>query len=76
MLPFLMMGDNKDIDSMMMFFMMGNGGTNAMANPMMMYFMMKDNKDIDPMMLFMMMNNQPHTCNCGKHIEKPAVTQG
>lgn len=76
MLPFLMMGENKDIDPMMMFFMMGNGGTNAMANPMMMYFMMKDNKDIDPMMLFMMMNNQPHTCNCGKHIEKPAVTQG
>ena len=76
MLPFLMMGDNKDIDPMMMFFMMGQGGANAMANPMMMYFMMKDNKDIDPMMLFMMMNNQPHTCNCGKHIEKPAVTQG
>ena len=76
MLPFLMMGDNKDIDPMMMFFMMGQGGANAMANPMMMYFMMKDNKDIDPMMLFMMMNNQPHACNCGKHTEKPAVTQG
>ena len=76
MLPFIMMGENKDIDPMMMFFMMGNGGTNAMANPMMMYFMMKDNKDIDPMMLFMMMNNQPHTCNCGKHTEAPAVTQG
>ena len=73
MLPFLMMGDNKDIDPMMMFFMMGQGVTNVMANPMMMYFMMKDNKDFDPMMLFMMMNNQPHTCNCGKHVEKPAV---
>ena len=72
MLPFLMMGDNKDIDPMMMFFMMGQGGTNVMANPMMMYFMMKDNKDFDPMMMFMMMN-QNHTCNCGKHVEKPAV---
>ena len=75
MLPFLMMGENKDIDPMMMFFMMGQGGTNVMANPMMMYFMMKDNKDFDPMMLMFMMNQtQPHTCNCGKHVEKP-VTQ-
>ncbi|MBO7211019.1 MAG: hypothetical protein J6V44_08405 [Methanobrevibacter sp.] len=72
MLPFLMMGDNKDIDPMMMFFMMGQGGTNVMANPMMMYFMMKDNKDFDPMLMFMMMN-QNHTCNCGKHVEKPDV---
>ena len=72
MLPFLMMGENKDIDPMMMFFMMGQGGTNVMANPMMMYFMMKDNKDFDPMLMFMMMN-QNHTCNCGKHVEKPAV---
>ncbi len=73
MLPFLMMGDNKDIDPMMLFFMMGQNGTNIMSNPMMMYFMMKDNKDFDPMMLFMMMNNQPHTCNCSKHVEKSAV---
>ena len=72
MLPFLMMGENKDIDPMMMFFMMNQGGANIMANPMMMYFMMKDNKDFDPMMMFMMMN-QNHTCNCGKHIEKPAT---
>lgn len=76
MLPFLMMGgDNKDIDPMMMFFMMNQGGTNVMANPMMMYFMMKDNKDFDPMMLMFMMNQpQPHACHCGKHAEKP-VTQ-
>ena len=75
MLPFLMMGENKDIDPVMMFFMMGQGGTNVMANPMMMYFMMKDNKDFDPMMLMFMMNQtQPHTCNCGKHVEK-SVTQ-
>lgn len=76
MLPFLMMGENKDIDPMMMFFMMGQGGTNIMANPMMMYFMMKDNKDFDPMMLMFMMNQaqpHPHTCNCGKHVEKPVI---
>ena len=74
MLPFLMMGENKDIDPMMMFFMMGQGGTNVMTNPMMMYFMMKDNKDFDPMMLMFMMNQaQPHVCNCDKHAEKPAL---
>ena len=74
MLPFLMLGDdNKDIDPMMMFFMMNQGGANIFSNPMMMYFMMKDNKDFDPMLMFMMMN-QNHTCNCGKHAEKP-VTQ-
>jgi hypothetical protein len=74
MLPFLMMGENKDIDPMMMFFMMNQGGTNVMANPMMMYFMMKDNKDFDPMMLMFMMNQpQPHACHCGKHAEKPVI---
>ena len=73
MLPFLMMGENKDIDPMMMFFMMGQGGTNVMSNPMMMYFMMKDNKDFDPMLMFMMNQAQPHVCNCGKHAEKPTV---
>lgn len=71
MLPFLMMGEGKDIDPMMMFFMMGQGG-NAQMNPMMMYFMMKDNKDFDPMMMFMMMN-QPHPCNCGKTPVNPAA---
>ena len=73
MLPFLMLGDgNKDIDPMMLFFMMNQGGTNVFNNPMMMYFMMKDNKDFDPMLMFMMMN-QNHTCQCGKHVEKPAI---
>ena len=73
MLPFLMLGeDNKDIDPMMMFFMMNQGGANIFSNPMMMYFMMKDNKDFDPMLMFMMMNQNP-TCGCGKHTEKPAV---
>lgn len=73
MLPFLMLGDdNKDIDPMMMFFMMNQGGANIFSNPMMMYFMMKDNKDFDPMLMFMMMN-QNHTCSCGKHTEKSAA---
>lgn len=55
MLPFLMMGENKDIDPMMMFFMMNQGGNGAM-NPMMWYFMFKDNKDIDPTMMWMVMS--------------------
>ena len=73
MLPFLMMGENKDIDPMMMFMMMNQGGGNMFSNPMMMYFLMKDNKDIDPMVMFMMMN-QNHTCNCSKTPATP-VTQ-
>ena len=52
MLPFLMMGeDNKDIDPMMMYMLMGQNGNGAF-NPMMWYFLMKDkneNKDMDPM---------------------------
>ncbi len=78
MLPFLMCGEGKDVDPMMMYFMMGQGG-NAQMNPMMMYFMMKENKDIDPenkgidpMLMFMLMN-QNASCNYGKHIEKPAI---
>ena len=56
MLPFLMLGDdNKDIDPMMMFFMMNQGGNGAM-NPMMWYFMFKDNKDVDPAMMWMAMS--------------------
>lgn len=56
MLPFLMLGDdNKDIDPMMMFFMMNQGGNGTM-NPMMWYFMFKDNKDIDPAMMWMVMS--------------------
>lgn len=71
-LPFLMMGEgNKDIDPIMLMFMMGQGG-NFTGNPMMMYFLMKDNKDIDPMMLFMLMN-QNISCNCGKTPMNPAA---
>ena len=61
MLPFLMMGDNKNFDPMMFMFMMGQNGFNSndmFSNPMMMYMLMKDNKNFDPMMLMFMMNQQ------------------
>ena len=78
MLPFLMMGEGKDIDPMMMFMMMNQGGNNGVMNSMMLYFMTKDNKDgkdFDPMMLFAMsgLMNQSAAFNGGKHAEKPAV---
>lgn len=67
MLPFMLMGDNNDIDPMMMFMMM-NGGNFDMSNPMMMYFMFKDgNKGSDmlPMLMMMNMQNQgKHECHC------------
>ena len=74
MLPFIMLGDNKDIDPMMMFMMMNQGnGAFDMSNPMMLYFMfgkegMKGN-DMLPFMMMMNMQgaNGKHTCNCGGH---------
>lgn len=56
MLPFLMMGENNDIDPMMMFMMMNQGGNNGAMNAMMLHFMTKDNKDIDPAMMWMVMS--------------------
>ena len=76
MLPLMLMGDNKDIDPMMLMMLMGGGDMSALtANPMMLYLMMKDGKgkDMDPLMLMFMMNqNQPHKCKCGCHDEKDA----
>lgn len=72
MLPFMLMGEGKDIDPMMMMFMMN--GKMDMSNPMMMYFMMKDGgKDNDMLPLLFMMNQN---CGCGgkdavPHGEKP-----
>jgi hypothetical protein len=64
MLPFMLMGDNKDIDPMMMFMMM-NGSNLDMSNPMMMYFMFKDgNKGSDMLPMLMMMNQNKHECHC------------
>lgn len=71
MLPFIMMGEGKDIDPMMMFFLMNQGNGNFdMSNPMMLYFMMgKDGKSNDWMLPMMMMNMQTgkHECHCGHH---------
>ncbi|MBE5925690.1 MAG: hypothetical protein E7270_01840 [Lachnospiraceae bacterium] len=51
MLPFLMLGDGKSVDPMMI--MLASGGKMDMSNPMMLYFLMKDgNKnDVLPFML-------------------------
>ena len=76
MLPFMLLGEDggKDIDPMMLMFMMNsNGGMSTgfdMSNPMMLYFLMgKDSKNSDmlPLMMMMGMNQAPaaHTCNCG-----------
>jgi hypothetical protein len=55
-LPFLMMGDDKDIDPMMLMMMMNNGG-DVFSNPMMMYFLAKDG-DKDSLLPLMFMMNQ------------------
>lgn len=71
MLPFIMMGENKDIDPMMMFMMMNQSGTGFdMSNPMMLYFMLgKDGKSSDWMLPMMMMNMQAgkRECHCGNN---------
>lgn len=69
MLPFVLMGEGKDIDPMMMFMMMNQGNATGfdMSNPMMLYFMMgKDGKSNDWMLPMMMMNMQhgKHECHC------------
>lgn len=52
MLPFMLMGDNKDFDPMMLMLM--NGGKFDMSNPMIMYFLMKDTNHKDLLPLLMM----------------------
>ncbi len=61
MLPFMMMGENGDIDPMMLMMMM-NGGKMDMSNPMMLYFLCgKDNKsDMLPLMMMMGMQHGKH----------------
>ena len=75
MLPFLMMGDNKDNDnSMLMMAMAMTGGMNAnmMSNPLMMMAMM-DGKADTGMLMYLAMQNQianmdnSNGCNCGNH---------
>lgn len=56
MLPFMLMGDNKDFDPMMLMLLgQGSGAANLTQNPMMMYFLMKDTNHKDMLPLLMMM---------------------
>ena len=75
MLPFLMMGDNKDNDNstlMMAMAMTGGMNANMMSNPLMMMAMM-DGKADTGMLMYLAMQNQianmdnSHSCNCGNH---------
>ena len=56
MLPFLMLGDGKNVDPMMI--MLTSGGKMDMSNPMMLYFLMKDGNKSD-MLPFLMMGMNP-----------------
>lgn len=57
MLPFMLMGENKDFDPMMLMFLSQNGGSATLTqNPMMMYFLMKDTNHKDMLPLMLMMN--------------------
>ena len=56
MLPFVMMGEDKDFDPMMMFFLMQDQKSLA-ANPMLMYMMMNKGKEFDPMMMLLFTQN-------------------
>lgn len=53
-LPFLLMGDNKDIDSMMLMMMMNGGQMDFTKNPMMLYFLMSQKGDKNDMLPFLM----------------------
>lgn len=63
LLPFLMLGEGKDFDPMMLMLMGGN--MNFASNPMMMYFMLnsnsdgKDNSNLLPLFLMMNSGNMP-----------------
>lgn len=71
MLPFMMMGDGKDFDPVMMMMLMSQqNGTDMMANPMLMYMLMRDNKNSDmlPLMFMMGQGMGGHKC-CKKSAE-------
>ena len=53
-LPFLLMGDNKDIDPMMLMMMMNGGQMDFTKNPMMLYFLMSQKGDKNDMLPFLM----------------------
>lgn len=52
MLPFLMLGDGKSVDPMMI--MLASGGKMDMSNPMMLYFLMKDGNKNDALPFMLM----------------------
>lgn len=71
MLPFMMMGEGKDFDPVMMMMLMSQqNGTDMMANPMLMYMLMRDNKSSDmlPLMFMMGQSMGGHKC-CKKSAE-------
>lgn len=58
MLPLMLMGDNKELDPMMMYFCMGMGGNNQQINPIMMYMLMGDKgKNSDDLFKMMAISN-------------------
>lgn len=58
MLPLMLMGDNKELDPMMMYFCMGMGGNNQQINLMMMYMLMGDKgKNSDDLFKMMAISN-------------------
>lgn len=67
MLPFMMMGEGKDFDPVMMMMLMSQqNGTDMMANPMLMYMLMRDNKSSDPLLMMMALNNFNNNNNKAK----------
>ena len=60
MLPFMMMGEDSDIDPMMLILMSQGAGAanNLFANPMMLYFLCNDKGSKDNMLPIMLMMNQ------------------
>ncbi len=72
MLPFILMGDNKNFDEMLpFFFMSGQGAANGFtANPMLMYALMSKDAKMKDMLPFILMMNptaSSHNCCCGCH---------
>lgn len=60
MLPFMMMGEDSDIDPMMLVLMSQGAGAanNLFANPLMLYFLCGDKSNKDNMLPLMLMMNQ------------------
>lgn len=68
MLPFFLMGDNKNADDLLPMMLMMNGQSAMTSNPMLMYALFsKDNKmkDMLPFLLMMPQAAPAHTCCCG-----------